>query len=105
MNNKQIFTANIQRMNELENKNDVNWNARYYREKNQQFYNSASYSAPSEAVEVEVGKRTIKAAFKRAQKVRHNPEPPKPLSKFVMIGGVPHKRTKDGYVALTPKSK
>jgi hypothetical protein len=100
-NNKEKFAANIQRMNELQNRESVDWQARYYRQKNQEFYTSSSYIAPSAPEVVKTKKRVVAAALKQSQKVRHNPAAPKPLAKYVVINGIPHKRTENGYVALT----
>lgn len=84
---------------------DVNWNAKYYRDKAAAFFNSASYSAPSEPIAISMGKREkkalVKAGLEAVAKVRHNrPAATATLSKHVIIGGIPHKRVDGQYVPL-----
>ena len=106
MSNKEKFAANIQRMRELESRTNEDWQSKYYRAMNQEFYTSSSYSAPSAKVEGSSTPIGIATVLKRAKKVRHNPAPAKVYAKYVVINGIPHKRTENGYVALTPaKSK
>jgi hypothetical protein len=92
---KTATTANTTNTNE-----SVNWNARYYREKAQAFVQSASYSAPSEPIVMDLTKREfkaqVKAGIEAAQKVRHfRPQLQITQKSFVMVAGVPHKM-KDG---------
>ncbi len=106
MNNKEKFAANIQRMKELESRTNEDWVSKHFRAKSQEFYNTASYSAPSAQVTGSSTPIGIATVLKRAEKVRHNPTPAKAYAKYVVINGIPHKRTENGYVALTPaKSK
>lgn len=88
---------------------NVNWNARYYRDKAQAFVQSASYSAPSEPIVMDLTKREFKAQVKAgiaaAAKVRHyKPQIQITQKSFVMIAGVPHKM-KDGVLVPMTAAK
>jgi len=92
------------------NAEEVNWNAKYYRDKAAAFFNSASYSAPSEPIAISMGKREkkalVKAGLEAVAKVRHNrPAVAPTLSKHVIIGGIPHKRVDGQYVPLVAAAK
>ena len=85
----------------------INWNAKYYRERAAKFFETASYSASSEPIVVKTTKKEIAAVLKAATKVRHN-RPSKPQvqpSKYVMIGGIPHKLKDGKFVALTSSAE
>ena len=92
------------------NAEEVNWNARYYRDRAAAFFNSASYSAPSQPIAISMGKREkkalVKAGLVAVAKVRHNrPAASAVLSKHVIIGGIPHKRVDGKYVPLVAAAK
>ena len=87
----------------------VNWNAKYYRERANKFYETASYSAPSEPVVIEMGKRDKKALVKAgtaaALKVRHNrvlEVKETVANRVVLVAGVPHKMKDGKLVPMTP---
>lgn len=90
---------------------EINWQAKYYREKAAAFYQSASYSAPSEPVVVEMKKREkkalVKAGLAAAAKVRHNPVPvvAKDPARIVMVGGVPHILRNGKLVKMIPAAE
>lgn len=97
-------TKSAQSSNPTIDRESINWQARYYREKAQMFYNSASYSAPSEALVIKTTKREVAAVLKAADKVRHNrTQTAVKVSKYVMVAGVPHKVVNGKLVALTAK--
>jgi hypothetical protein len=104
-NNKEIFAKNAARVKELEALQNVDWQAKYYREKAQEFYTSSSYSAPSAKVAGSTTPIGIANVLKHASKVRHNPAPAKTYAKYVVIDGIPHKRTGDGYKPLSQVTK
>lgn len=79
-------------------RDSINWNAKYYRDKEKLFFESASYSEPSKPIVTKPTKKEVKAVLVAAAKVRHNkPAGALPLSQrdHVMINGIPHK-LKDG---------
>jgi hypothetical protein len=90
---------------------EINWNAKYYREKAAMFYNSASYTPPSEPVVIEMNKREkkalVKAGLTAAAKVRHNrPVDQRVITnRTVMVGGVPHKMRDGKLVAMIPAAE
>ena len=93
-----------------EQRENTNWNAKVYRDRAQNFYNSASFSAPSAAVAVPLTKtalkKTIKAGLEAAKKVRHNnTKAPITIAKFAIIDGIPHKRVNGEFVPLTRAAK
>lgn len=97
-------TKSAQPSNTTNDRDSINWQARYYQDKARKFFESASYSAPSEAIIVTTTKREVKAVLKAADKVRHNRAyVPAKVSKYVMIAGVPHKYVDGALVALTAK--
>lgn len=101
---KTANTANTTNTNE-----NVNWNAKYYRDKAQAFVQSASYSAPSEPIVMDLTKREFKAQVKAgiaaAVKVRHfKPQIQLTQKSFVMVAGVPHKM-KDGVLVPMTAAK
>lgn len=87
---------------------EINWQAKYYRDKAAAFYQSASYSAPSAPVVVKMNKREkkalVKAGLAAAAKVRHNrPQPAvKDPNRIVMVGSAPHIIRNGKLVKLTP---
>lgn len=93
------------------NNAEINWNAKYYRDKAAAFYNSSSYSAPSEPIVVEMGKREkkalVKAGIAAALKVRHNRplEQKAAVNTIVMVGGIPHKMRDGKLVPMVPASQ
>lgn len=104
--NKQDI-AKIAEMNKaLEKRENIDWNAKYFREKSEAWKNSINYIPSGSAVEIKMKKseqkKQFKAALEAAKKVRHNPAKPTAQSPFVMINGIPHKRTANGYKAMTP---
>lgn len=93
-----------------EKREETNWNAKVYRDREQSFYASASYEAPSAAVVVPLKKKalkaTIKAGLEAAKKVRHNNTKKEiTIAKFAIIDGVPHKRVNGQFVPLTPAAE
>lgn len=90
-----------------EKREDINWQAHYYREKQLEFYNTASWEDLSDTVkEIEPVVAEKQTAVQRALKVRHNiPRSSYKMTKYVMVGGVPHKMVDGKLVALTAKSK
>lgn len=92
------------RLTPAEKREDINWQSKYYRDKQQEFFSSASYEAPSAPKEVECTKAQGLAVIEAAKKVRHNaPRNSYKATKYVMIGGVPHKLVNGDLVALTKK--
>ena len=92
-------------------KNEAVTEYNYYRERARAFYNTASYSAPSEPVVVSMNKRDKKAQTKAglvaATKVRHNKpaavaQPPRSI---VMVAGVPHKLRDGKLVPMIPAAE
>ena len=101
-------TANT--ANTTNNNENVNWQAKYYRDKAAAFTNSASFCEASEPVAFEmpksIRKAEIKAGLTAAAKVRHNPvNKSTQLAPFVMINGVPHKRKDGKLVPMIPAAK
>ncbi len=92
------------RITPAEKREDINWQSKYYRDKAQEFFASASYEAPSAPKEVECTKAQGLAVIAAAKKVRHNaPRNTYKAPKYVMISGVPHKVVNGELVALTKK--
>ena len=89
-----------------EQRETCNMQARYYRDKNNEFFNTASFEDLSGTVkEIEPNKTERLTAIQRAAKVRHNmPRNTYVATKYVMIGGVPHKMVNGNLVALTAKT-
>ena len=83
----------------------VNWNAKYYREKAEKFFTSASYSAPSSPVSFSTSPIEIAKVMIAAKRVRHNPKPTTTSPRIVMVGGVPHVKKDGKLVAMIPASK
>lgn len=79
----------------------INWNAKYYREKANKFFESASYSAPSKPLVIDMKKSEkkalIKAGLTAALSIRHNKPASvqKEVKSVVLVAGIPHKM-KDG---------
>jgi len=90
-----------------EERETVNIQARYYRDKANELFNTASYEDLSGTVkELEPVKEERETAIQRALKVRHNmPRNTYVATKYVMIGGVPHKMVNGKLTALTAQSK
>lgn len=90
-----------------EQRETCNIQARYYREKSLEFFHSASYEDLSDTVkELEPVKQDKETAIQRAAKVRHNmPRNTYVATKYVMVGGVPHKMVNGKLTALTAQSK
>ncbi len=88
------------------NNENVNWNAKYYREKNAAFYSTASYSGSSRAKTKTITPIEITLGLKAASKVRHNPvKPQATISSIVMVAGVPHKMRDGKLVPMIPASE
>lgn len=90
-----------------EKRDSINWQSHYYRQKALEFNNSASFEASPKAEVVKTTKKEVKSVVSRIQKVRgNNPRVPMSAmqSKYVMIGGVPHKMVNGQLVALTTKT-
>lgn len=90
-----------------EERETVNIQARYYRDKALEMFNTASYEDLSATVkELEPVPAERETAIQRALKVRHNaPRSTYKMTKYVMIGGVPHKMVNGKLTALTAQSK
>jgi len=93
-----------------EQRENTNWNAKVYRDRAQNFFNSASFEASSPAIKVPLTKtalkKTIAAGLVAVAKVRHNnTKAPITIAKFAIIDGIPHKRVNGGFVPLTPAAK
>lgn len=90
-----------------EQRETTNLQSRYYREKQLEFYNTASYEDLSSTVkELEPVVAEKQTAIQRAAKVRHNmPRNTYVATKYVMVGGVPHKMVNGKLTALTAQSK
>ena len=89
---------------------ETNWNAKYYRDRAASFYNSSSYSAPSEPIAISLNKREkkalVKAGLEAASKVRHNrPANPVVEKSFVLVGGIPHKMRDGKLVPMVPAAE
>jgi hypothetical protein len=81
-------------------RDEINWNAKMYRDRELSFYASASFTEASKPVVTKMTKTAKKALIKqgvaKAVKVRHfRPQLQVSQSSFVMVGGIPHKM-KDG---------
>lgn len=91
-----------------EKRETINWQSHYYRQKSLEFNNSASFEAASTPESVKTTKKEVKSVVNRIQKVRGN-MPRVPMnamqSKYVMIGGIPHKMVNGKMVALNAKTK
>ena len=98
-------TAYFQLMT-AEQRETCNIQARYYRDKANEMFNTASFEDLSDTVkEIEPNKTERLTAIQRAAKVRHNmPRNTYVATKYVMIGGVPHKMVNGNLVALTAKT-
>jgi hypothetical protein len=84
-------------------RDSINWNAKYYRDKERKFFESASYEAPSEPIVQKASKKEVKAVLVAAQKVRHNKTVSNiPSAKVVMINNVPHKLRDGKLVPMIP---
>ena len=90
-----------------EERETVNIQARYYRDKANEMFNTASWEDLSGTVkELEPVPAEKETAIQRALKVRHNaPRSTYKMTKYVMIGGVPHKMVNGKLTALTAQSK
>lgn len=90
-----------------EQRETCNFQARYYRDKQLEFFNTASYEDHSSSVkELDSNPADRAAAIARAAKVRHNtPRNTYVATKYVMVGGVPHKMVNGKLTALTAQSK
>lgn len=90
-----------------EERETVNIQARYYRDKANELFNTASWEDLSASVkELEPVKEERETAIQRALKVRHNaPRSTYKMTKYVMIGGVPHKAVNGVITPLTAQSK
>jgi len=90
-----------------EQRETTNIQSRYYRDKQLEFFNTASYEDLSGTVkELEPVVAEKQTAIQRAMKVRHNmPRNTYVVTKYVMIGGVPHKMVNGKLTALTAQSK
>jgi hypothetical protein len=86
----------------------MDWQSHYYRQKALEFNNSASFEASPKAEVVKTTKKEVSTVVSRISKVRGN-NPRVPLnamqSKYVMVGGVPHKMVNGKLVALTAQAK
>ena len=86
----------------------IDWQSHYYRQKSMEFFNSASYETSPKAVVAVESKSAAIPVLERISKVRAN-NPRVPLnamqSKYVMIGGVPHKMVNGQLTALTAQAK
>jgi len=86
----------------------IDWQSHYYRQKALEFNNSASFETSTKAVVAVESKTAAIPVLQRISKVRAN-HPRVPLnamqSKYVMIGGVPHKMVKGQLTALTAQTK
>jgi len=91
-----------------EKRETMNWQSHYYRQKALEFNNSASFEASPKAEVVKTTKKEVSSVVSRISKVRGN-NPRVPLnamqSKYVMVGGVPHKMVNGKLVALTAQAK
>lgn len=91
-----------------EKREAIDWQSHYYRQKGLEFNNSASFEAASKPEVVKVTKKEVNSVVNRIQKVRGNmPRVPMDAmqSKYVMIGGIPHKMVNGKMVALNAKTK
>ena len=90
-----------------EKRETMDWQSHYYRQKNLEFNNSASFEAATKPEVVKVTKKEVNSVVNRIQKVRGNmPRVPMSVmqSKYVMVGGVPHKMVNGQLVPLTTKT-
>ena len=91
-----------------EKRETMDWQSHYYRQKGLEFNNSASFEAAAKPEVVKVTKKEVNTVVNRIQKVRGN-MPRVPMnamqSKYVMVGGVPHKMVNGQLVALNAKTK
>lgn len=94
-----------------DNKRDeINWNAKMYRDRELSFYASASYQEASKPVVTKLTKTAKKALIKqgiaKAVKVRHfRPQLQVSQSTVMMIGGVPHKLRDGKIIPMVPASQ
>ena len=91
-------------------RDEINWNAKMYRDRELSFYASASYQEPSKPVVTKLTKAAKKALIKqgieKAVKVRHfRPQLQVSQSTVMMIGGVPHKLRDGKIVPMVPASQ
>lgn len=86
----------------------IDWQSHHYRQKSMEFFNTASFEASTPAVVAIESKSTAIPVLERISKVRAN-NPRVPLnamqSKYVMVGGVPHKMVNGQLIALTAQTK
>ena len=91
-----------------EKRETMDWQSHYYRQKALEFNNSASFEAATPAEVVKTTKKEVTSVVTRIAKVRGN-MPRVPMnamqSKYVMIGGIPHKMVNGKMVALNAKTK
>lgn len=86
-----------------EQRETVNIQSRYYRDKANEMFNTASWEDLSGTVkELEPVVEHKASAITRSLKVRHNlPRSTYQMTKYVMIGGVPHKAVNGKIIPLT----
>lgn len=83
---------------------NINWQAKAYRDIQLNFINSASFEAPSAPVVQTCTKSEKEAVLAAASKVRHNGRTSTYTpTKFVMVGGIPHKMVDGKLVPLKAK--
>lgn len=89
-------------------RDSTDWQSHYYRQKSMEFFNTASFETSTKAVVATESKTAATPVLQRISKVRAN-HPRVPLnamqSKYVTIGGVPHKMVNGQLIALTAKAK
>lgn len=91
-------------------RDEINWNAKMYRDRELSFYASASYQEASKPVVTKLTKTAKKALIKqgiaKAVKVRHfRPQLQVSQSTVIMISGVPHKLRDGKIVPMIPASQ
>lgn len=91
-------------------RDEINWNAKMYRDRELSFYASASYQEASKPVVTKLTKTAKKALIKqgieKAVKVRHfRPQLQASQSSVIMIGGVPHKLRDGKIVPMVPAAQ
>lgn len=91
-------------------RDEINWNAKMYRDRELSFYASASYQEASKPVVTKMTKTAKKALIKqgiaKAVKVRHfRPQLQVSQSTVIMISGVPHKLRDGKIVPMIPASQ
>lgn len=99
----EIVTIGNQPFIPVHKRADMNWDAKYYRERANAIFTSASFEPSTAPVVKSTGnKRAYATAVKAAAKVRHNGRQNNwTPGNYVMVGGIPHKMVDGNLVPLS----